>query len=62
MNSRSSESRRRLTAAEFSAGNAEHVAQLAQMGIQLQTMADGRKSNDRNETERNDDIFLQVFN
>jgi hypothetical protein len=37
---------------EFSAADPEHVAQLAQMGIQLQTMADGRmKSN----------IFLSKF-
>jgi hypothetical protein len=38
-----SESHRRLAAAEFSAGNPQHIAQLAHMGIQLQTMADGRK-------------------
>ncbi|CAF3906421.1 unnamed protein product [Rotaria sordida] len=35
-------SRNRLTAAEFSAGDPQHVAQLTQMGIQTQTMADGR--------------------
>ncbi|CAF3499124.1 unnamed protein product [Rotaria socialis] len=32
----------RLTAAEFSAGDPQHVAQLSQMGIQIQTVADGR--------------------
>ena len=36
------ESRQRLKAADFSAGNAQHVTHLAQMGIQLQTMTDGR--------------------
>lgn len=32
----------RITAAEFSAGDPEHVSELAQMGIQIQTMSDGR--------------------
>ncbi|CAF2956774.1 unnamed protein product [Rotaria sp. Silwood2] len=36
------ESRNRLKASEFSAGDPQHVAQLTQMGIQIQTMADGR--------------------
>lgn len=36
------DSRQRLKASEFSAGNAQHVALLSQMGIQLQTMTDGR--------------------
>ena len=40
----SSESHRRLSASEFSAADPEHVAQLAQMGIQIQTMSDGRKT------------------
>ncbi len=39
----SSESYRRLSATDFSAGNPKHVAQLTQMGIQIQTMNDGRK-------------------
>lgn len=41
-----SESHRRLSASEFSAGDPEHVAQLSQMGIQIQTMNDGRKTRD----------------
>ncbi|CAF1134820.1 unnamed protein product [Adineta steineri] len=32
----------RLTASEFSAGNSQHVIQLSHMGIQIQTMTDGR--------------------
>jgi len=31
-----------LTASEFSAGDPEHAALLTQMGIQIQTMTDGR--------------------
>ncbi|UJR32279.1 hypothetical protein I4U23_019744 [Adineta vaga] len=36
------ETHRRLIASEFSAANPEHVTQLSQMGIQIQTMTDGR--------------------
>ncbi len=32
-----------MTASEFSAGDPEHAALLTQMGIQIQTMTDGRK-------------------
>ncbi|CAF1229558.1 unnamed protein product [Rotaria magnacalcarata] len=32
----------RLTAAAFSAGDPQHIAQLSQMGIQIQTVTDGR--------------------
>jgi isocitrate dehydrogenase len=37
------ESNQRVTASDFSAGDPEHVSQLTQMGIQIQTMTDGRK-------------------
>ncbi|CAF3510385.1 unnamed protein product [Rotaria sp. Silwood1] len=36
------ESHNRLTPSEFSAGDPQHIAQLKQMGIQIQTMSDGR--------------------
>ncbi len=39
----SSESRRRLSASDFSAGDSEHVSLLTRMGIQIQTMTDGRR-------------------
>jgi hypothetical protein len=39
------ESNQRVTASDFSAGDPEHVSQLTQMGIQIQTMTDGRKKN-----------------
>ena len=38
-----SDSRPRLSASEFSTENSQHIAQLAQMGIELQTIGDGRE-------------------
>lgn len=38
--------RHRLYAFEFSAGDPQHIAQLLKMGIQIQTMNDGRKKID----------------